>query len=542
MVCGVLFKKGTPHEDLIVKDMILNQANETILEMQGIVKRFPGVVANDGVDFNLCKGEIHTLLGENGAGKTTLMNVLYGLYEPDEGEILLNGRPIHFKSARDAIANGLGMVHQHFMLVQRFTVAENIILGQHSPREPRIEDQKAVYARLKELSDRYCLSIHPEAEVWTLSVGEQQRVEILKALYRGAEILILDEPTAVLTPQEAEQLLEILRVLTKEGKSVVFISHKLNEVLSVSDRITVLRDGKVIDTVQADQTGQEDLACKMVGREVILQVSKTPAQPKEPVLLVEGICAEDDRGLQALYDVSLEVKAGEILGIAGVAGNGQAELEQVIAGLRKATAGRVSICGKDVTNAAPKEVGCCGLAHIPSDRYRMGMLSDFTIAENLVLQRIGQKPFTKRGWLNWKAIRQQAEELVKSFDVRTPTIEMPAGKLSGGNAQKMILARELARQPRVLISAQPTRGLDVSAIEYVHRQLIAQRDAGVAILLFSTELQEILTLSDRIAVMYEGRVVGLVDIDQADVNELGLMMAGGKGLPPCEILQTGETA
>ena len=520
----------------------MSQASEPILEMRGIVKKFPGVIANDGVDFDLRKGEIHSLLGENGAGKTTLMNVLYGLYEPDEGQILLNGKPIQLKTARDAIAMGLGMVHQHFMLVQRFTVAENIILGQHSPREPRIEDQNAVYARLKDLSNRYCLSIHPDAEVWTLSVGEQQRVEILKALYRGAEILILDEPTAVLTPQEADQLLEILRVLTTEGKSVVFISHKLNEVLSISDRITVLRDGKVIDTVQASQIEQKGLACMMVGRDVLLQVSKTPAEPKGTVLMVEGLCANDDRELQALYDIDLEVKAGEILGIAGVAGNGQSELEQVIAGLRKANQGRVTICGQDVTNAEPKEVGCCGLAHIPSDRYRMGMLSDFTIAENLVLQRIGQKPFTRRGWLNWKAIRQQAEELVQSFDVRTPSIELPAGKLSGGNAQKMILARELARQPKVLISAQPTRGLDVSAIEYVHRQLIAQRDKGVAILLFSTELQEIVALSDRIAVMYEGRIVGVVDINQADIFEIGLMMAGGKGIPPCEIIGTGGAA
>ncbi len=517
----------------------MSQANEPIIEMRGIVKKFPGVVANAGVDFDLRKGEIHTLLGENGAGKTTLMNVLYGLYEPDEGEILLNGKPIQLKNARDAIALGLGMVHQHFMLVQRFTVAENIILGQHSPREPRIEDQKAVHARLKALSDRYCLSIHPEAQVWTLSVGEQQRVEILKALYRGAEILILDEPTAVLTPQEAEQLLEILRVLIKEGKSVVFISHKLNEVLSVSDRVTVLRDGKVIDTVLASETGQAELAHMMVGRDVLLQVAKTPAQPKEAVLSVEGLCAKDDRELQALFDVALEVRAGEILGIAGVAGNGQSELEQVIAGLRTATAGRVMICGEDVTNAAPKDVGCCGLAHIPSDRYRMGVLSDFTIAENLVLQRIGQQPFTRRGWLNWKAIRQQATELVKSYDVRTPSIEMSAGKLSGGNAQKMILAREMARNPRILIAAQPTRGLDVSAIEYVHQQLVAQRDAGMAILLFSTELQEILSLSDRIAVMYEGRIVGVMENEQVDVQELGLMMAGGKALPPCEILETG---
>ena len=310
-------------------------------------------------------------------------------------------------------------------------------------------------------------------------------------------------------------------------------------MLAVTDRKTVLRDGRVIDTVEARLTEQKGLACMMVGRDVILQVSKTPAQPQETVLKIEGLCANDDRDLQALHDIDLEVKAGEILGIAGVAGNGQSELEQVIAGLRKATAGRITVCGRDVTNSSPREVGCCGLAHIPSDRYRMGLLSDFSVAENLVLQRIGEKPFTKRGWLNWKAIRQQAEELVKSFDVRTPSVDVAAGKLSGGNAQKMILARELARQPRVLISAQPTRGLDVSAIEYVHRQLIAQRDAGVAILLFSTEMQEIMTLSDRIAVMYEGQIVGMVDSDKADVFEIGMMMAGGKELPPCEILGTG---
>jgi general nucleoside transport system ATP-binding protein len=508
--------------------MVLTQETTPIIEMKGIVKQFPGVVANASVDFELMKGEIHTLLGENGAGKTTLMNILYGLYAQDSGEILLSGEAVEFKSARDAIKCGLGMVHQHFMLVQRFTVAENIILGQASPREPRIEDQNTVYDRLKKISDQYGLSIDPTAEVWTLSVGEQQRVEILKALYRGAEILILDEPTAVLTPQEAEQLLEILRLLTKEGKSVVFISHKLYEVLAVSDRITVLRDGHVIDTVYASDVTREELACMMVGREVLLRVDKQPAVPGEIVLKVDGLSAVDDRKLPAVCKVSFEVRSGEILGIAGVAGNGQAELEQSISGLRHVTGGRITICGQEVTNSFSREMGECGLAHIPSDRYRMGFLTDFSVAENMFLQRIGEKPYTKNGWIDWGEIQREAQQLVKAFDVRTPSIETEAGKLSGGNIQKMILARELARDPKILVAAQPTRGLDVSAIEYVHQRLVEQRDAGLAILLFSTELYEIMSLSDRIAVMYGGSIVGVVDAKGVDINQLGLMMAGEK--------------
>ncbi|MDR3576104.1 MAG: ABC transporter ATP-binding protein [Anaerolineaceae bacterium] len=504
-----------------------------VVKMCGIWKRFPGTVANSGVDFELRKGEIHTLLGENGAGKTTLMNILYGLEEPDSGDIYLNGQKVHFKSARDAILHGLGMVHQHFMLVQRFSVAENITLGMPSPRAPRMEERSAVYSRLKKLSDQYGLLINPDAEIWTLSVGEQQRVEILKALYRGAEVLILDEPTAVLTPQEADHLLEILRRLTQEGKSVVFISHKLGEVLAVSDRITVLRDGKLMNTVNACDTTKEELACMMVGREVLLRVDKKPAHPGEVRLNIQGLCSRNDKGLAALCNVDLEVRSGEILGIAGVAGNGQTELEEVIAGLRKATGGHVQICGTEVLGSYPDQIGQLGLAHIPSDRYKMAMLTDFTVAENLVLQRIGFEPFTRRGWIDWDIVRAEARRLINQFDVRTPSVNTLAGNLSGGNAQKMILARELARNPKVLIAAQPTRGLDVSAIEYVHRRLVEARDAGLAILLISTELYEIFSLSDRIAVMYGGRVMGVVNADETNTNDIGLMMAGVKEMECC---------
>lgn len=506
-----------------------------VVEMHSICKNFPGVVANDMVDFTLQKGEIHSLLGENGAGKTTLMNILYGLYGQDKGEILLNGKPVHFSSAHDAIACGLGMVHQHFMLVQRFTVAENIILGQRSPREPMIEDLKAVHDRLIKLSDLYGLKIDPDAEISNLSVGEEQRVEILKALYRGAEILILDEPTAVLTPQEADELLDILRRLAREGKSIVFISHKLNEVLAISDRITVLRDGKVINTLKASECTESALACMMVGREVLFQLEKKPAHPGDVLLKIEHLSACNSRRLEVLKDVSLDVRGGEILGIAGVAGNGQTELEEVIAGLRKATGGHVWINGQDITHASPHQIGVAGLAHIPSDRYRMGMLPDFSVAENLVLQRVDHEPFTHRGFLKWSNIFAEAKKLVQKFDVRTPSVNVNAGKLSGGNAQKMVLARELARSPRVLIAAQPTRGLDVNAIEYVHRQLLEQRDAGIAILLISTELSEILALSDRIAVMYGGKVMGVVENGSIELCDIGLMMAGATPAAPVEM-------
>lgn len=500
---------------------------QPVVRMKQITKHFPGVLANDAVDFELLPGEIHALLGENGAGKSTLMNILYGMYGADDGVVEVFQNEVNFSSARAAIAHGLGMVHQHFMLVKPFTVAENIVLGQLSPRSPLIEDLDAVCARLLDLSRQYSLAIDPTAEVWTLSVGEQQRVEILKALYRGAEILILDEPSAVLTPQEVAELIVILRKLAAEGKSIVFISHKLDEVLNASDRVSVLRDGRNVATVQTCNTNKPDLARMMVGRDVLLKVNKDAAKPGADRLVVKKLHALNERELPALRGINLAVRSGEILGIAGVAGNGQSELEEVITGLRRCTQGQVSIDGVDVTGWTPHAIGSCGLAHIPSDRYRRGMLSDFTVTENLVLQRIGDEPFTRRGWLQWDLIRAEAETLVKKYDVRTPSTEINAGKLSGGNAQKMVLARELARKPRVLIAAQPTRGLDVSAIEYVHHQLIEERDAGMAILLISTELEEIFNLSDRIAVMYEGEIIGILDASEADIQTVGLMMAGG---------------
>jgi general nucleoside transport system ATP-binding protein len=504
----------------------LGQGFTNIIEMHNIVKQFPGVLANDHVNLELRQGEIHALLGENGAGKTTLMNILYGLYEPDSGEIILRGKPVHFSSVHSAIANGLGMVHQHFMLVQPLTVAENIILGQPSPRAPLIEKLSDVNQRIKNASDTYGLKIDPKAEVWTLSVGEQQRVEILKALYRGAEILILDEPTAVLTPPEVEDLLKVLRRLANDGKTVIFISHKLGEVLAICDRITVLRDGKVVGTVPANEASQQKLARMMVGRDILLSIDKGRSEVGETRLKVSNLKIRNDRGLLAVIDVSFEVHGGEILGIAGVAGNGQSELEEAIAGLRKVESGEIEVCGKNVTQHSSRAVGEAGLAHIPSDRYQRGMLPDFNVAENLVLERFDRSPFTHHGLLDWKQIFREASELVETFDVRTPSIQTMAGKLSGGNMQKMILARELARQPRVLLAAQPTRGLDVSAIEFVHTQLVNQRNAGAAILLFSTELEEILTLSDRIAVMCSGEITGLVDNTDVDINQLGMMMGG----------------
>jgi general nucleoside transport system ATP-binding protein len=498
---------------------------DPVVRMRGIVKRFAGVVANAGVDFDLLPGEVHALLGENGAGKSTLMNILCGLHVAEEGEILLRGEPVRFRSAADAIDAGLGMVHQHFMLVKPFTVAENMVLGRPSPRAPLLEDRRAVDKRLVALSQQYGLQIDPAAPVWTLSVGEQQRVEILKALYCGADVLILDEPTAVLTPQEWTGLLGIIQRLQGEGKSIVFISHKLGEVLSVSDRITVMRDGRVVGHTPTRGTDKDTLAQMMVGRHVMLLVSKGPASPGEPVLTVEGVSAENDRGLPALRGVSLEVRAGEILGIAGVAGNGQTELEEVIAGLRQATAGRITVCGRPLPARATGGA-VPGLAHVPSDRYGMAMLKDFSIAENLVLQRVGDPPFASRGFLDRGAISSNALSLVQDFDVRTPSIETMAGNLSGGNAQKMVLARELSRAPKTLLAAQPTRGLDVAAIEFVHNKLVEQRDAGLGVLLISTELDEILALSDRIAVMYEGEIMGIVEAGGVDVKDIGLMMAG----------------
>lgn len=495
--------------------------------MQGIVKRFPGgVLACDRVDLELYPGEILALLGENGAGKTTLMNLLYGLYQRDAGHIHLRGRPVNFRSAHDAIAHGLGMVHQHFMLVPPFTVAENMVLGQPSPRRPLLENRRTVAQRIRQLSEQYGLKVDPEAEVWQLSVGQQQRVEILKALYRGAEILILDEPTAVLTPQEVDELLVILRGLADDGRSIIFISHKLQEVTTLCDRVAVLRDGRLVGSVATAETDRRQLSRMMVGREVLFRVDKQPAAPGEVQLAVRDLHIQDGRGLPALRGVSFEVRAGEIVGLAGVEGNGQRELEDAIGGLSAVEQGQIVLGGQDVTNATPRNIFMAGLGHVPSDRYETALLADFSVADNLVLETIDQPPYTRHGRLNRPAIAANAEQLVKAFDIRPATIEAEVGNLSGGNAQKVVLARALSHHPRLLLVAQPTRGVDIGAIEYVHQELIRHRDEGMAILLISTELDEILNLSDRILVLYEGQIMGECTAAAADVETLGLMMAG----------------
>jgi general nucleoside transport system ATP-binding protein len=502
-------------------------ADAPLLELRGITKRFPGVLANDKVDLDLLHGEVHALLGENGAGKSTLMNILYGLYTPDEGEIVLGGKPIELGSTKAAIEHGIGMVHQHFMLIPVMTVAENIVLAIEPRHRAVLLDYDAARKRVRELSERYGLAVDPDARIDRITVGQQQRVEILKALYRGAEILILDEPTAVLAPQEAQELFEILRSLKSQGKSIIFISHKLNEVLEVADRITVLRRGVVVDTIPAAGATEEGLARMMVGREVLLRVDKRPAEPGAPLLAVEGLTVTDDRGLEAVRDVSFEVRAGEIVGLAGVDANGQSELIDAIAGLRPAAAGRVVIDGKDVTNLTAREALEAGVGHIPEDRHRRGLVLPFSLTENLALHNYRYEPDSRRGFLNLRAMVQRARRLLKEFDVRGGRPPTPAGALSGGNQQKVVLAREIDGEPKVLIAAQPTRGLDVGAIEFVHRRLVEQRDAGRAVFLVSLELEEILSLSDRILVIYEGRIVGEFP-PTATEEELGFAMTGGR--------------
>jgi len=472
-------------------------SSQPVVDMRSITKRFPGgVLANDQIDLQLNKGEILALLGENGAGKSTLMNILYGLYKQDSGDIYLRGELVNFRSAYDAIAHSLGMVHQHFMLVPPFTVAENMVL--------------------------------PDAEVWQLSVGQQQRVEILKTLFRGAEILILDEPTAVLTPQEVAELLKIMRNLAADGRSLIFISHKLEEVMQISDRIAVLRDGRLVETIRTEDTNPTELSRMMVGRDVLLSVEKEPPTPGEIRLSVRDLQVNTDRELPALRGINLEVRAGEIVSIAGVEGNGQRELEEAISGMRRIEQGQVILSGEDVTNASPRKIFTAGLGYVPSDRYQTALLVDFSVANNLVLQTFDQAPFTQRGILNEAAIKSNAQKLVKAFDIRTSSTGANVSSLSGGNAQKVVLARELSRQPRVLLVSQPTRGIDVGAIEYIRQELVRQRDQGVAILLISTELEEILDLSDRVIVLYEGRVMGERTAEEfkSNVHELGLLMAG----------------
>jgi ABC-type uncharacterized transport system ATPase subunit len=503
-----------------------------LVELRGITKRFPGgTLANDAIDLELRQSEILALLGENGAGKTTLMSILYGLYRPDAGEMRLNGQAVRFRSAHDAIRHGLGMVHQDFMLVPTLTVAENLMLGQLSPRAPLLEDRRAVAARITDLARRHGLPVDPHSRIDSLSVGQQQRVEILKALYRGAEILILDEPTSVLTPQEVDELLAVLRGLAADGRSIVFISHKLDEVLRVADRIAVLRSGRLVATVLASSTDARALGRLMVGRDLKGVVATHPARQHEPRLMLHNVEVVDDREVPALRGVDLVVHAGEIVGIAGVDGNGQRELEEVIAGLRPSRSGCILLAGRDVTVATTSQRLAAGLGYVASDRYGRALLSDFAVADNLVLERFHRPPFSRAGILDRAAIERHARRLVDAFGIRAASIETPAGQLSGGNAQKLVLARALSQEPTVLLVCQPTRGVDVGAVEQVHAELLRRRDAGMAILLISTELDEMLALSDRILVLYEGQIAGERRAGEANAEELGLMMGGRHEAP-----------
>jgi simple sugar transport system ATP-binding protein len=502
--------------------------------MRGITKRYPGVIANNRIDLDVKAGEIHALLGENGAGKTTLMNVLFGLARPDEGEILLDGQPVQITDPADAIARGIGMVHQHFMLIPVLTVAENILLGAETMANPVFLDRRESRRRIIELGKRFGFEIDPEAKVETLSVGWQQRVEILKALYREAQILVLDEPTAVLTPQETVEIFAVLRRLASEGKSIIFISHKLYEVLEIADRITVIRRGEVVGTRLPSETNEDDLAALMVGREVQLAVERGISHPTESMLTVENLTVRSERGQDAVRGVSFNVRAGEILGIAGVAGNGQDELVEAITGLRHSHGGTISLAGENITNWTVRERREHGLGYVPGDRQKYGLILGFPISDNLVLTHYYHRPFTRGLQRQDAAIEQWAQEKIKEFDIRTPSWEAPAGTLSGGNQQKLIVAREFSRDLQLLVLDQPTRGLDVGSIEFIHKQAIRKRDAGTAILLVSAELDEILELADRIAVMYRGEIVALVDgRPAANKEEIGLLMATG-GRAPAE--------
>ena len=496
-----------------------------VLEMRHITKRFPGIVANDDVSFDLVEGEVHALLGENGAGKSTLMNILYGLYHADEGEILIQGKPVRLGAPSASIGAGVGMVHQHFMLIPVMTVAENIVLAEEPTRGGILFDVHEAERRVQEISDRFGLAVDPAAKIEDITVGQQQRVEILKALYREADILVLDEPTAVLTPQEAQELFEVIRGLTARGKSVIFITHKLNEVLDIADRITVLRRGKLIETLPAEGATEASLARLMVGREVLLRVEKTSRTPGASLLQVEGLRVSDDRGIEKVRGMSFEVRAGEIVGLAGIDGNGQTELIDALAGLRSADAGTVHIDGEDVTHDSVHGHFEDGLGHIPEDRQRRGLVLEYSIAENIALHDYRSQPASRFGWVFPRRLIERARVLIRAFDVRGGAPTTRAGGLSGGNQQKVVLAREIERDPKVLIAAQPTRGLDVGAIEFVHRRLIEERDEGRAILLVSLELEEVVSLADRILVIYEGEIAGEFP-PTASEEELGIAMTG----------------
>ncbi len=495
--------------------------------MRNIRKEFPGIVANDNVTLQVEKGEIHALLGENGAGKSTLMNVLFGLYQPEKGEIYVRGEKAEITDPNIANKLGIGMVHQHFMLVENFTVTENIILGQEPIRKGQVDIKKAA-KRVEEISSQYGLRVDPYAKIQDITVGMQQRVEILKTLYRGADILIFDEPTAVLTPQEIKELIQILNRLIAEGKSIILITHKLKEIMEVCHRCTVIRRGEGIGTVKVADTNRDELASMMVGREVSFTTEKGLAQPQQSVLEIDNLTVKDSRGISAVNELNLTVRAGEIIGIAGVDGNGQTELIEAITGLRKVSDGTIQLNGKNITNHKPRKVTESGVGHIPQDRHKHGLVLDFSIGENMVLQTYYQQPFSKFKQLKSNKIFNKAKELIDQFDVRTPSVHTEARALSGGNQQKAIIAREVDRSPDLLIAAQPTRGLDVGAIEFIHTKLIEERDANKAVLLVSFELEEVMNVSDRIAVIYEGKIVDIVDPKEISEQELGLLMAGSK--------------
>ncbi|USL41504.1 ABC transporter ATP-binding protein [Priestia megaterium] len=499
---------------------------EYVIEMLDIRKEFPGIVANDNITLQVKKGEIHALLGENGAGKSTLMNVLFGLYQPEKGQIRVNGQEVKITDPNVANDLGIGMVHQHFMLVQNFTVTENIILGNEPTRTGKINIKKAAQD-IQELSNQYGLSVDPYAKIQDISVGMQQRVEILKTLYRGADILIFDEPTAALTPQEITELIQIMKKLIKEGKSIILITHKLKEIMSVCDRCTIIRKGVGVGTVNVQETTPDELAALMVGREVHFKTEKKTATPKEAVLTIKELVVEDSRGVEAVSSLDLSVRAGEIVGIAGVDGNGQTELIEAITGLRKIKSGSVTLKNQELSTLSTRKIMESGIGHIPQDRHKHGLVLDYTIGENIGLQTYYQKPMSKSGILNYKEMYKKAKELIAEYDVRTPSEYTQARSLSGGNQQKAIIAREVDRSPELLIAAQPTRGLDVGAIEFIHKKLIEERDKGRAVLLVSLELDEVINLSDCIAVIYEGKIVDIVDPKETNEQELGLLMAGG---------------
>ena len=501
--------------------------HENVIEMREITKIFGQFVANDKINLHLRRGEIHALLGENGAGKSTLMNMLAGLLEPTSGEIAVNGQVVKLDSPSKAASLGIGMVHQHFMLVEAFTVAENIILGSEITKNGVLDIKKAIQ-EIKELSEKYGLAVDPSAKIEDISVGAQQRVEILKTLYRGADILIFDEPTAVLTPAEIDELMIIMKNLVKEGKSIILITHKLDEIRAVSDRVTVIRRGKSIETVEIAGATNQDLAEMMVGRSVSFTTEKNPPQPKEVILSIKDLVVNENRGIPAVKNLSLDVRAGEIVGIAGIDGNGQSELIQAITGLRKVKSGTINIKGKDVVGLPPRKITEMKVSHVPEDRHRDGLVLDMTISENIALQTYYKEPLSKNGILNYTNIHNYARKLMEEFDVRAANDYVPASALSGGNQQKAIIAREVDRDPDLLIVSQPTRGLDVGAIEYIHKRLIGERDKGKAVLVVSFELDEILNLSDRIAVIHDCKIQGIVTPAETNKQELGILMAGGE--------------